>query len=65
MKQSNSEIATLENTIPVFQGRTPFSYWGSWPTVLFSLFSISANCYSETNEKQARTDPFTCMIFTM
>jgi apolipoprotein N-acyltransferase len=35
------EIATLENTIPVFQGRTPFSYWGSWPIVFFSLFVLA------------------------
>ncbi len=35
------EIATLQNTIPVFHGRTPFSYWGSWPIVLFSLLILA------------------------
>lgn len=36
------EIATLQATVPVFQGRTPFSYWGSWPIVLFSFFILLA-----------------------
>ncbi len=35
------EIATLENTVPIFRGRTPFSYWGSWPIVLFSLLILA------------------------
>jgi apolipoprotein N-acyltransferase len=34
------EIATLESAVPVFRGRTPFSYWGSWPIVLFSLLIL-------------------------
>ena len=36
------EIATLQNTVPAFRGRTPFSYWGSWPIVLFSLLILAA-----------------------
>jgi len=38
------EIATLQATVPMFQGRTPFSYWGSWPIVLFSFFILLAIC---------------------
>lgn len=34
------EIATLESTVPVLRGRTPFSYWGSWPIVLFSFLML-------------------------
>jgi apolipoprotein N-acyltransferase len=35
------EIAILESTVPVFRGRTPFSYWGSWPIVLFSFLVLA------------------------
>ena len=35
------EIAILESTVPVFHGRTPFSYWGSWPIVLFSFLMLA------------------------
>lgn len=42
IEQTNQfEIATLANTVPVFRGRTPFSYWGSWPIVLFSIFILA------------------------
>jgi apolipoprotein N-acyltransferase len=42
INQANQfEIATLKNTVPVFHGRTPFSYWGSWPIVLFSLLILA------------------------
>ena len=34
------EIATLSSSVPIFRGRTPFSYWGSWPIVLFSLLIL-------------------------
>tara|TARA_R110000824_G_scaffold7892_4_gene35866 strand:- start:98954 stop:100474 length:1521 start_codon:yes stop_codon:yes gene_type:complete len=34
------EIATLSSIVPAFSGRTPFSYWGSLPIVLFSLFVL-------------------------
>ena len=36
------EIATLRSAVPVFKGRTPFSYWGSWPIVLFSFLILAA-----------------------
>jgi len=35
------EIATLQSTVPIFRGRTPFSYWGSWPIVLFSFLLLA------------------------
>lgn len=38
------EIATLSGSVPVFVGRTPFSYWGSLPIVLLSLFVLGLIC---------------------
>ncbi len=34
------EIATLSANIPAFTGRTPFSYWGSWPILIFSFITM-------------------------
>lgn len=31
------EVATLSQSVPVFTGRTPFSYWGSFPVIVLCL----------------------------
>ncbi len=35
------EVATLSFRVPAFSGRTPFSYWGSWPVVLLSMLVLT------------------------
>lgn len=47
------EIATLQNTVPVFRGRTPFSHWGSWPIVLFSFLILAAIYFKKQRARQA------------
>ncbi len=46
------EIAILESNVPVFRGRTPFSYWGSWPIVLFSILILAAVFILRRNSHQ-------------
>ncbi len=35
------EVATLSSSVPAFSGRTPFSFWGSWPVVLLSMLVLA------------------------
>lgn len=34
------QAEVLSGTVQIFDGRTPFSYWGSWPVLLICLFLI-------------------------
>jgi apolipoprotein N-acyltransferase len=42
-KQFTAE--TLQGEIKLFTGRTPYSYWGSWPVLGFCLMVLLATCY--------------------
>jgi apolipoprotein N-acyltransferase len=39
------EAATLTGSVQMFSGRTPYSYWGNWPVLLFGWLLLLANVY--------------------
>jgi apolipoprotein N-acyltransferase len=48
-KAPQFEVATLSSRVPAISGRTPFSYWGSWPVVLLSMLVLVLMVRSRKN----------------
>ncbi|HTQ98579.1 MAG TPA: nitrilase-related carbon-nitrogen hydrolase, partial [Candidatus Acidoferrum sp.] len=40
MRTEQFKEATLQGEVPVLVGRTPFSYWGSWPVWLLCMAEV-------------------------